>query len=174
MVPVSLACKLTVHFVPAVLAAGAPEQTAFMSDEAMESIPGLKPIQYTAKHYKLYLNRMTERTKALNKGEVIKQKQLTIVTCSKLLKVPCFWKVQSRFVFPVVLSGSTAGLDAPQTGAVFVGSDSGDTAAAPASGGRRYEEQRCVWCVLRPWRWPQTNKETQNCIKLKTSYMKAA
>ncbi|KAM9426139.1 uncharacterized protein KZ484_016642 [Pholidichthys leucotaenia] len=50
----------------AVLAAGAPEQAAFMSDEAMESIPGLKPIQYTAKHYALYLDKMVERTKQLN------------------------------------------------------------------------------------------------------------
>ncbi|KAF0025311.1 hypothetical protein F2P81_022192 [Scophthalmus maximus] len=53
----------------AVLAAGAPEQTAFMSDEAMESVPGLKPIQYTAKHYSLYLGKMVERTAKLNKGE---------------------------------------------------------------------------------------------------------
>ncbi|XP_070708457.1 uncharacterized protein [Pempheris klunzingeri] len=51
----------------AVLAAGAPEQTAFMSDEAMESVPGLKPIQYTAKHYTLYLAKMVERTEKLNK-----------------------------------------------------------------------------------------------------------
>ncbi|XP_030256984.1 uncharacterized protein LOC115571634 [Sparus aurata] len=51
----------------AVLAAGAPEQTAFMSDEAMESVPGLKPIQYTAKHYALYLGKMVERTEKLNK-----------------------------------------------------------------------------------------------------------
>lgn len=50
----------------AVLAAGAPEQAAFMSDEAMESVPGLKPIQYTAKHYTLYLEKMTERTEKLN------------------------------------------------------------------------------------------------------------
>lgn len=53
------------------LAAGAPEQTAFMSDEAMESIPGLKPIQYTAKHYALYLDKMTEKTETLNKGETV-------------------------------------------------------------------------------------------------------
>ncbi|XP_028332919.1 uncharacterized protein LOC114481989 isoform X2 [Gouania willdenowi] len=51
----------------AVLAAGAPEQTAFMSDEAMEGVPGLKPIQYTAKHYALYLKHMMERTENLNK-----------------------------------------------------------------------------------------------------------
>lgn len=52
------------------LAAGAPEQTAFMSDEAMESVPGLKPIQYTTKHYDLYLGKMTEKTEKLNKGEI--------------------------------------------------------------------------------------------------------
>lgn len=51
----------------AVLAAGAPEQAAFMSDEAMESIPGLTPIQYTTKHYILYLNKMLEQTEKLNK-----------------------------------------------------------------------------------------------------------
>lgn len=54
------------------LAAGAPELTAFMSDEAMESVPGLKPIQYTAKHYSLYLDKIIERTDALNKGGEIK------------------------------------------------------------------------------------------------------
>ncbi|XP_003438500.1 uncharacterized protein zgc:112496 [Oreochromis niloticus] len=51
----------------AVLAAGAPEQAAFMSDEAMESVPGLKPIQYTAKHYTVYLEKMTERTEKINR-----------------------------------------------------------------------------------------------------------
>ncbi|CAJ1080866.1 uncharacterized protein zgc:112496 [Xyrichtys novacula] len=51
----------------AVLAAGAPDQTAFMSDEAMESVPGLKPIQYTAKHYALFLERIVEQTEKLNK-----------------------------------------------------------------------------------------------------------
>lgn len=65
-----LSPRLTLNSVPAVLAAGAPEQTAFMSDEAMESVPGLKPIQYTAKHYDLYLGKMTEKTEKLNKGEI--------------------------------------------------------------------------------------------------------
>ncbi|XP_010887145.2 uncharacterized protein zgc:112496 isoform X2 [Esox lucius] len=51
----------------AVLAAGAPEQVAFMADEAVESIPGLRPIQYTAKHYALYLNKMVLHTQTLNK-----------------------------------------------------------------------------------------------------------
>ncbi|KAL6095183.1 uncharacterized protein ACO6RY_16435 [Pungitius sinensis] len=51
----------------AVLAAGAPEEAAFMSDEAMESVPGLKPVQYTAKHYALYLGKMVERTETLNR-----------------------------------------------------------------------------------------------------------
>ncbi|XP_047232579.1 uncharacterized protein zgc:112496 [Girardinichthys multiradiatus] len=51
----------------AVLAAGAPELTAFMSDEAMESIPGLKPIQYTAKHYAQYLEKMAAQSAKLNK-----------------------------------------------------------------------------------------------------------
>lgn len=67
-VDIHLGWGLTALFIPAVLAAGAPEQTAFMSDEAMESVPGLKPIQYTAKHYTLYLGKMVERTEKLNKG----------------------------------------------------------------------------------------------------------
>ncbi|KPP72998.1 hypothetical protein Z043_107946 [Scleropages formosus] len=51
----------------AVLTAGAPELAAFMADEAMETIPGLKPIQYTAKHYSLYLQSVVECTNTLNK-----------------------------------------------------------------------------------------------------------
>ncbi len=62
------------------LAAGAPGQTAFMSDEAMESVPGLKPIQYTAKHYALYLGKMVERTEKLNKGEVLMRTRRWLVT----------------------------------------------------------------------------------------------
>ncbi|XP_019749353.1 uncharacterized protein LOC109530206 [Hippocampus comes] len=53
----------------AVLAAGAPDQVAFMSDEALESVPGLKPIQYTAKHYTLYLDKMVDVTHRLNKAD---------------------------------------------------------------------------------------------------------
>lgn len=44
-----------------------------MSDEAVESVPGLTPIQYTAKHYALYLNKMAARSAKLNKGQVIAQ-----------------------------------------------------------------------------------------------------
>lgn len=39
-----------------------------MSDEAMESVPGLQPIQYTAKHYALYLDKMVEKAKELSRG----------------------------------------------------------------------------------------------------------
>lgn len=53
----------------AVLAAAAPEQAAFMSDEAAESVPGLKPVQYTAKHYGLYLHQMTLRAQKLNAAD---------------------------------------------------------------------------------------------------------
>ncbi|XP_023663920.1 uncharacterized protein [Paramormyrops kingsleyae] len=49
-----------------VLAAGSPELAAFMADEAVESIPYLKPVQYTAKHYSLYLQRVVERSCSLN------------------------------------------------------------------------------------------------------------
>ncbi|XP_077406363.1 uncharacterized protein LOC144038092 [Vanacampus margaritifer] len=53
----------------AMLAAAAPDRAAFMSDEALESVPGLKPIQYTAKHYKLYLDKMVDMTKRLNQAD---------------------------------------------------------------------------------------------------------
>ncbi|XP_023663922.1 uncharacterized protein [Paramormyrops kingsleyae] len=53
----------------AVLAAGSPELAAFMADEAVESIPYLKPVQYTAKHYSLYLQRVVERSCSLNEAD---------------------------------------------------------------------------------------------------------
>lgn len=49
-----------------------------MSDEAMESVPGLKPIQYTAKHYALYLGKMVERTEQLNRGEAMTEPKQNI------------------------------------------------------------------------------------------------
>ncbi|KAL0984337.1 hypothetical protein UPYG_G00140190 [Umbra pygmaea] len=54
----------------AVLAAGAPELAAFMADEAVESIPGLRPIQYTAKHYALYQKKIVLQTQTLNKVDI--------------------------------------------------------------------------------------------------------
>ncbi|XP_054849603.1 uncharacterized protein LOC129339027 isoform X2 [Eublepharis macularius] len=51
----------------AILAAGAPEAVAFMADEAMESIPGLAPVQYTLKHYMLYLGKIQSCVEKLNK-----------------------------------------------------------------------------------------------------------
>ncbi|XP_067407321.1 uncharacterized protein [Emydura macquarii macquarii] len=53
----------------AILAAGAPETVAFMADAAMESIPGLTPIQYTLKHYILYLDKIQLCVKKLNKAD---------------------------------------------------------------------------------------------------------
>ncbi|KAL2078262.1 hypothetical protein ACEWY4_025947 [Coilia grayii] len=50
----------------AVLAAGAGEEVAFMADESVESVPELCPVQYTAKHYRLYLDKITQKTKQLN------------------------------------------------------------------------------------------------------------
>lgn len=52
----------------AVLAVGAPEVAAFMSDEAVSSVPGLPALQYTLKHYLLYLRQVQERATALNGG----------------------------------------------------------------------------------------------------------
>ncbi|XP_026880613.1 uncharacterized protein zgc:112496 [Electrophorus electricus] len=51
----------------AVLAAGAPGVAAFMSDEAVESIADLKPVQYTAKHYLLFLQKILDKSHKLNK-----------------------------------------------------------------------------------------------------------
>nr|XP_014338021.1 PREDICTED: uncharacterized protein LOC106701490 [Bos mutus] len=52
----------------AVLAAGAPEVAAFMSEEAVAAVPGLPALQYTVKHYLLYLSRVQERATALSQG----------------------------------------------------------------------------------------------------------
>ncbi|XP_011375085.1 uncharacterized protein LOC105303271 [Pteropus vampyrus] len=52
----------------AILAVGAPEVAAFMSDEAVSSVPGLPALQYTLKHYLLYLRQVQERATALNGG----------------------------------------------------------------------------------------------------------
>ncbi|KAG9464484.1 hypothetical protein GDO78_019869, partial [Eleutherodactylus coqui] len=52
----------------AVLSAGAPEMAAFMADEAVESVPGLSPIQYNAKHYLRYLEELRLKAEALSKA----------------------------------------------------------------------------------------------------------
>ncbi|XP_007256878.3 uncharacterized protein zgc:112496 [Astyanax mexicanus] len=51
----------------AVLAAGAPSEAAFMADEAVESIRDLRPVQYTAKHYSLFLQKMLHKAQQLSK-----------------------------------------------------------------------------------------------------------
>ncbi|XP_030068444.1 uncharacterized protein LOC115476295 [Microcaecilia unicolor] len=53
----------------AVLAAGAPEEAAFMADEAVESVTDLTPIQYTIKHYSLYLNKIRDCVRKLKKAD---------------------------------------------------------------------------------------------------------
>nr|XP_020032069.1 uncharacterized protein LOC109694499 isoform X2 [Castor canadensis] len=52
----------------AVLAVGAPEVAAFMSDEAVAGVPGLPALQYTLKHYLLYLSQVRERAAALSQA----------------------------------------------------------------------------------------------------------
>ncbi|XP_004373423.1 uncharacterized protein LOC101341313 [Trichechus manatus latirostris] len=54
----------------AVLAAGAPEAAAFMSDEAVAAVPSLSALQYTLQHYQLYLGQVQERAAALNRVSV--------------------------------------------------------------------------------------------------------
>ncbi|KAF5903987.1 uncharacterized protein DAT39_006277, partial [Clarias magur] len=51
----------------AVLAAGAPEEVAFMADEVVESIAELRPVRYTAKHFFLFLDKILQKTQHLNK-----------------------------------------------------------------------------------------------------------
>lgn len=61
---------------------------------------------------------------------------------------------------PFFLSGSSAGLDAPQAGAVFVGHGCNRTAAAPTSEG--CEGWQPVEEVLRSRHWPDASKKDQN------------
>ncbi|XP_067859839.1 uncharacterized protein zgc:112496 [Heptranchias perlo] len=56
----------------AVLVAGAPQEAAFMADEVVQSIPGLVPIQYTLKHYVLYLDKVRECARQLNEIDLVK------------------------------------------------------------------------------------------------------
>lgn len=83
--------------VPAVLAAGAPDEAAFMSDEAMESVPGLKPIQYTAKHYALYLDKMVEKAKELNGGRTGCTEGSVCSCCSTLSFMNVFKPIGTLF-----------------------------------------------------------------------------
>ncbi|XP_053220735.1 uncharacterized protein LOC128401561 isoform X2 [Podarcis raffonei] len=53
----------------AILTSGAPEAAAFMADEAVESLPGLVPVQYTLKHYLLYLDGIQRCVKKLNEAD---------------------------------------------------------------------------------------------------------
>lgn len=53
----------------AVLVVGAPGEIAFMSDEAVESVAELRPVEYTAKHYALYLQKMLQKTSQLNQAD---------------------------------------------------------------------------------------------------------
>ncbi|ETE64724.1 hypothetical protein L345_09511, partial [Ophiophagus hannah] len=72
--------KLTV----AILAAGAPAIAAFMADEVMEILPGLAPLQYTLKHYLLYMDKIQSCVKKLNKGN-------TTETWTAHLVEKCLW-----------------------------------------------------------------------------------
>lgn len=82
-------------FSVAVLAAGAPGEVAFMADEVVESIAELRPVQYTAKHFSLFLEKILHKTHQLNKGKNVsffetlkRQIQDISVQCLGL----CFWK----------------------------------------------------------------------------------
>uniref|UniRef100_A0A098M168 CG2446 CG2446-PC n=1 Tax=Hypsiglena sp. JMG-2014 TaxID=1550645 RepID=A0A098M168_9SAUR len=68
----------------AILAAGAPEIAAFMADEVMETLPGLGPVQYSLKHYLLYMDKIQSCVKKLNKGN-------TTETWTAHLVEKCLW-----------------------------------------------------------------------------------
>lgn len=51
----------------AVLAAGAPDQVAFMADECMTLLPGLQPIRYDLPFFKEYMKQVSALVKKLNK-----------------------------------------------------------------------------------------------------------
>lgn len=146
-------------FVPAVLAAGAPDEAAFMSDEAMESVPGLKPIQYTAKHYTLYLDKMVEKAKKLNRGNT-GSSDGSICILTAFVNVHTILMAGFEKKLPFFSSGSSAGLDAPQAGAVFVGHGCNRTAAAPTSGA----------CEGWHRHWPGASKKDQNQINISTAH----
>ncbi|XP_033102570.1 uncharacterized protein LOC117105517 [Anneissia japonica] len=53
----------------AILAAGAPDQVAFMADESMLEIPGLAPLNYNAKQFDKYMQSIQECVERLNKQD---------------------------------------------------------------------------------------------------------
>lgn len=152
-----------------------------MSDEAMESVPGLKPIQYTAKHYALYLDKMVEKAKHLNRGNTDSTEGSICIRAGSVGFCKSFPVDHPIGPFihiilvvgfinqlPFFLSGSSAGLDAPQAGAVFVGHGSNRTAAALSSEG--CEGWQPVGEVLRSQHWPDASKKDQNSINISTAH----
>lgn len=51
----------------ALLAAYCPTVFPFMADEAMNAVPGLKPIKYTMPHYILFARKLRSKATELNK-----------------------------------------------------------------------------------------------------------
>lgn len=60
-----------------------------MSDEAVAAVPGLPVLQYTLKHYLLYLGQVQERARALSRGEG------TVGGLGGYLGLQSGWSVQS-------------------------------------------------------------------------------
>ncbi|XP_022450085.1 uncharacterized protein LOC111185114 isoform X2 [Delphinapterus leucas] len=56
--------------ITSLLAARALEVAASMSEKAVAAVPGLPALQYTLKHYLLYLGRVQERATALSQGAI--------------------------------------------------------------------------------------------------------
>lgn len=77
-----------------------------MSDEAVSSVPGLPALQYTLKHYLLYLRQVQERATALNGGEG------TVGGLGGYPELPSEWSLQS------CLAGQGGQCPGPQTPSV--------------------------------------------------------
>lgn len=92
-----------VHLLPAaVLAARALEVAASMSEKAVAAVPGLPALQYTLKHYLLYLGRVQERATALSQGAICWRPERASRT---LVRVMC----------RVIQQGRVTGAPEPQT-----------------------------------------------------------
>lgn len=147
----------------AVLAAGAPGEVAFMADEAVESIAELRPVEYTAKHYALFLQKMLHKSSQLNRGKIH-----TLSLNISLLGSYCSIYFRS--------SGQSAGLDSSPGGAVFMGMGRGQSDPALINTGvqsdgcntrsdqsEAREEEDCWWKAIKE---TEENLNSELCTSL--------
>lgn len=147
----------------AVLAAGAPGEVAFMADEAVESIAELRPVEYTAKHYALFLQKMLHKSSQLNRGKIH-----TLSLNISLLG--SYYSIYFRS------SGRSAGLDSSPGGAVFMGMGRGQSDSALINTGVQSdgcntrsdqseagEEEDCWWKAIKE---TEENLNSELCTSL--------